>query len=72
MHRTGIQFNLLAMGMLGMAILQGNRHSRLEIPQSEEGLEPKFLTILLNRAATPGQVVDQFHEMMHVVRFLFS
>lgn len=46
---------LLAMGMLDMAILQGNRHGRLEIPQGEEGLEHKFLTICLNRA---GQVVD--------------
>lgn len=52
-----------------MAILQGNRHGRLEIPQGEEGPEPKFLTIRLNRAATCGQVVDQFHEMMPVVRF---
>lgn len=55
-----------------MAILQGNRHGRLEIPQGEEGPEPKFLTIRLNRAATCGQVVDQFHEMMPVVRFLLS
>lgn len=46
------------MGMLDMGILQGNRHGRLEIPQGEESLEPKFLTICLNRAATPGQVVD--------------
>lgn len=44
------------MGMLGVAILCGNRTGRLEIPWGEKGLEPRLLTC--NGAVTASCLVD--------------